>query len=120
VQHGRLLWANKYNLEQLVLIDESGVDDLTNVRQYGWAPLGQASVRRTTFLRSQKYLILPALSLDGIMTVDIFEGSVNRERFLEFLQGSKIESTFIQMAMSGGHLQVLEAVENRRSCSICG
>ncbi|TDL24672.1 hypothetical protein BD410DRAFT_719484, partial [Rickenella mellea] len=33
-----------------------------------------------------RYSILPALSLDGIIAVDLFEGSVNRERFVHFLR----------------------------------
>ncbi|KZV84582.1 hypothetical protein EXIGLDRAFT_591274, partial [Exidia glandulosa HHB12029] len=30
--------------------------------------------------------LLPALSLDGMIALDIFEGSVTRERFIEFLR----------------------------------
>ncbi|KZP20226.1 hypothetical protein FIBSPDRAFT_679374, partial [Athelia psychrophila] len=33
-----------------------------------------------------KYSILPALSLRGMIALDIFEGSVNHERFLHFLR----------------------------------
>ncbi|TFK78757.1 hypothetical protein K466DRAFT_468528, partial [Polyporus arcularius HHB13444] len=32
-----------------------------------------------------RYSILPALTMDGIIALDIFEGSVNKERFLQFL-----------------------------------
>lgn len=54
----------------LVFVDEAGMDDHIN----GWAPLGQACVRRTSFLRDQKYSIIPALSFDRILALDIFEG----------------------------------------------
>jgi hypothetical protein len=80
---------------QIVCIDEAGVDDHTNIRRSGWASLGQACVRRTSFLRGRKYSILPTLSLDGILTLDIFEGSVNRECFIEFLRNSLVIFTFI-------------------------
>ncbi|TDL14114.1 hypothetical protein BD410DRAFT_690978, partial [Rickenella mellea] len=33
-----------------------------------------------------KYSILPALTLDGVVALDIFEGAVNRERFVHFLE----------------------------------
>ena len=46
----------------------------------------QACVRQTSFLCGQKYSVLPVLSLDGILALDIFEGSVNCERFMDFLQ----------------------------------
>lgn len=85
----------QYEPRQIVCIDEAGVDDRTNVRRSGWAPLGQACVRRTSFLRGQKYSILPALSLDGILTLDIFEGSVNRERFIGFLRNNLVIFTGI-------------------------
>jgi hypothetical protein len=76
----------QYGPRQIVFIDKAGVNDHTNVRRKGWAPLGQACVRRTSFLQGQKYSILPALGLDGILALDIFEGSVNRERFIAFLR----------------------------------
>jgi transposase len=88
-EHLRATWQiamAQYDPQQLVFVDEAGVDDQTNLRRYGWAPLGQACVRRTSFLRGRKYSILPALSVDGIVALDIFEGSVNRERFLTFLR----------------------------------
>ncbi|KIK81926.1 hypothetical protein PAXRUDRAFT_154919, partial [Paxillus rubicundulus Ve08.2h10] len=31
------------------------------------------------------YSVLPALSIDGIIALDIFEGSVNKDRFLAFI-----------------------------------
>jgi transposase len=87
-EHLRAVWQGvmgKFEPHQLVFIDESGVDDQTNVRRNGWAMMGQACVRRTSFLRGTKYSVLPALSINGILTLDIFEGSVNRERFIGFL-----------------------------------
>ena len=75
----------QYDPQQVVFIDEAGVDDQTNFHKNGWAPLGQACMCCTSFLRGQKYSILPGLSVDGIITLDIFEGSVNREHFLMFL-----------------------------------
>ena len=76
----------QYDPCQIVCIDEAGVDDHTNIHRCGWAPIGQACMRWTSFLRGKKYSILPALSLDGIVALDIFEGSVNRDRFIGFLR----------------------------------
>jgi hypothetical protein len=85
----------QYEPRQIVCIDEAGVDDHTNICRSGWAPLGQACVQWTSFLRGQKYSILPALSLDGILTLDIFKGSVNQECFIEFLQNNLVIFTGI-------------------------
>ncbi|KAF8835084.1 hypothetical protein BDN67DRAFT_913651 [Paxillus ammoniavirescens] len=38
------------------------------------------------FLRGQRYSVLPALSVDGIIALDIFEGSVNKDHFLPFIR----------------------------------
>jgi hypothetical protein len=64
----------QYEPSQLVFIDEAGVDNHTNVCRNGWSPLGQACVCHSSFLRGQKYSVLPALSLDGIIALDVFEG----------------------------------------------
>ncbi|KAG2046390.1 hypothetical protein BDR06DRAFT_899351, partial [Suillus hirtellus] len=53
--------------------------------QGGWAPIGRACVRQQTFIRGQQFSVLPALSVDGIVALDIFEGSVNKELFINFL-----------------------------------
>ena len=67
----------QYDPHQIVCIDEARVDDHTNIHRHGWAPIGQACMCRTSFLWGKKYSILPALSLDGIIALDIFKGSVN-------------------------------------------
>ncbi|KAH9961624.1 hypothetical protein BGW80DRAFT_1129136, partial [Lactifluus volemus] len=33
-----------------------------------------------------KYSILPALDYNGVMALDIFEGTVNKEKFISFLR----------------------------------
>jgi len=70
----RLPWHSMI-LSSLSLLTEAGVDDQTNLPRYGWAPFGQACVRCTSFLRGRKYSILPALSVDGIVALDILRVS---------------------------------------------
>lgn len=68
-----------------VFLDESAVDNKTGQRNKGRSRRGTPCVRRATFIRGTRYSILPALSVDGIIAMDIFPGSVDRERFLQFL-----------------------------------
>ena len=90
-EHNELLWATwvaahgHIPKEYFVFLDESSVDDLTGQRQKGWSQIGRACVRRATFLRGQRYSILPALTVDGLIALDIFEGSVNKEKFIHFI-----------------------------------
>jgi len=80
-------WLAEYSdihPESCLRLDESSVDDWTNQSRNGWAPLRQACVRQETFIRGCHFSILPALSVDGIIALDIFEGSVTMDRFISF------------------------------------
>lgn len=84
----RATWQAQYGdipAEFFVWLDESSVDDKTNQRTEGWSGIGRACVRRATFIRGQRWSVLPAFSHEGIIALDLFEGSVNKERFLHFL-----------------------------------
>lgn len=85
----RAAWLAEYGdipMEYCLWLDESSVDDRTNQRRNGWASLGHACVRRETFIRGHRFSVLPALTVDGIAALDIFEGSVTKERFIAFLK----------------------------------
>ena len=80
--------------EYIIWLDEAGIDDHTNQRAQGWAKLGQACVRRAAFIRGERFSILPALTCDGIIALDIFEGTVNKEKFINFLRRDLVCPTF--------------------------
>ena len=85
----RATWQAEYGdipADYFVWLDESSVDDHTNQRADGWAVSGCACVRHATFIRGQRYSVLPALTSKGYIALDIFEGSVNKERFIRFLE----------------------------------
>ena len=86
----RTLWELELvqfnNPDLFVFIDESAVDNKTVQRPQGWSTVGGRSVSQCTFLRGKCHSILPALSSDGIIALEIIEGSVNKERFLQFLR----------------------------------
>ena len=84
----RATWIAAYGhipKEYFVFLDESSVDDITGQRRKGWSQIGRACVHRAAFLRGQRYSILPALTVDGLIALDIFEGSVNKEKFIHFI-----------------------------------
>lgn len=41
--------------------------------------------------------VLPALTVDGIVAVDIFKGTVNREMFVKFLKEELVSPSFISL-----------------------
>jgi len=74
-----------YTSEQLIFIDESSKDERTLSRLYDYSPINTRAKKNIIFVRGKWYTILPVLSLEGIITADIMEGSCNKERFQTFI-----------------------------------
>lgn len=74
------------NMDMVIFLDESAKDDRTLGRKMGWSRIGTHCIQRQCFVRGQRYSILPALTLDGIIAYDIIEGPVTAEQFIKFLR----------------------------------
>jgi hypothetical protein len=92
-----------YGPEQIVFVDESACNRKTTYRNFAYSIRGRRAVRKAFFVHGQRcgevhrnlsdymshplnncrYSILPAISLNGIMAVDIVEGSFNASKFLD-------------------------------------
>ena len=104
VYMAKIRW--KYTAKQVVLLDESACNRKTSYRDHAWAIQGRWALQKAFFVHGCRwafvyflnscmylshchggYSILPALSLDGILTVDIIEGSFTTARFARFIDG---------------------------------
>src|SRR4051794_27407191 len=74
-----------YKPEQLIFMDEASKDERTLFREYGYSLKNTFAIKKNVFVRRVRYTILPALSLQGIIAVDIMEGSCTKEKFKEFV-----------------------------------
>lgn len=98
-EHNELLracWQARHGhipAEYFVWLDEASVDDTTNLRRRGWSGMGLACVSRDTFIRGQRYSVLPVLTHEGFIALSIFEGSVNKERFISYIR-NEVVSTY--------------------------
>jgi transposase len=81
--HGRIY---EYEPEQCVFYDESAVNEHTAHSRYGWSPRGIACRVRYAGRRSKRWSILSAPGLNGYVDYDLYHGSYNKERFLNFIQ----------------------------------
>jgi hypothetical protein len=72
--------------DMLMFVDEAARNKRTSGRSKGWALKGKRCFQRRCFVRGKRYSILPVLTLDGIITYDVIEGSVTAARFVEFLR----------------------------------
>ena len=100
-------------MDMVIFLDESAKDDRTLGRKMGWSRIGTRCVQRQCFVRGQRYSILPALTLDGIIAYDIIEGPVTAERFIKFLREMVVRnSVFVSCQtevigiFSSFHLQI--------------
>jgi hypothetical protein len=85
----RTIWAGlqrTWHPDQLVFLDESGANERTGDRKYGWAPIGEECHVLSPLKRSQQWSILPALDVRGYVAWRIFQGSITAEIFYEFLR----------------------------------
>ncbi|KAL0941545.1 TPR domain-containing protein [Colletotrichum truncatum] len=76
----------RYHPEQLIFVDESGVDKNTGRRRTGWAPKGLTPTRSVPLERGQRIQLLPALAIDGIVDLLVYTGSTNGEGFSAWIQ----------------------------------
>ena len=66
-------------------MDEASKDERTLFRGYGYILKNTFAVKKNVFVRGVRYTILPAFSLQGIIAVDIMEGSCTKENFKNFV-----------------------------------
>jgi hypothetical protein len=66
-------------------MDEASKDECTLSRGYGYSLKNTFAIKKKVFVRGVRYTILPALSLQGIIAVDIMEGSCTKEKFKKFV-----------------------------------
>ena len=75
-------------------MDESSKDGRTITRLYGYSKVNSRASKKVVFVRGKRYTLLPALTEQGIVAVDIIEGSCTKQRFKEFVV-SQVVSTLL-------------------------
>ncbi|KAK1517409.1 hypothetical protein CABS01_16637 [Colletotrichum abscissum] len=77
---------SQYRSEQLVFVDESGIDKSIGIRRRGWAPRGKRPRQIKRFHRGRRYQILPAYTQDGVIHFRVYEGSTDAKVFESFIE----------------------------------
>ncbi|PKB98454.1 hypothetical protein RhiirA5_262809, partial [Rhizophagus irregularis] len=60
-------------------------DERTLTRLYGYSPRNIRACKKVVYVRGKRYTILPALTLDGFVAVDVFEGACDKNKFINFV-----------------------------------
>lgn len=71
--------------DMIISVDKSSKDDRTLYRHYGRSRAGTRACINANFVRGTRWSILPAMTVDGYLAVELIEGSVNGIIFLEFI-----------------------------------
>jgi transposase len=74
-----------FTAEQLVCVDESGSDDRTGDRSYGWASNGSRATVSRWLENKIRVSVLPAYTIDGYIAARTFEGSGTGDIFEDFI-----------------------------------
>jgi len=76
-----------FGAEQLIFVDESAANERSAERKWGFSPRGLPATVSRTLHRSQRWSILPALTIDGyIGQTLITQGSVTGDLFYSWLR----------------------------------
>jgi len=76
----------QWKSNQLVFVDESASNERTKDRTRGWSTKGIPCRVSLSAKRSTRWSILPAIGLNGYLTWDIYHGSFDSQRFLNFIR----------------------------------
>ncbi len=86
--------GDHYTRNQLIFLDESAKDERSLSRLYGYSPRNTPAQKKVVFVRGKRYTILPALTMEGFVAVDIFEGSCDKKKFVDFVLGQVVSNTY--------------------------
>jgi len=78
--------VSQYERNQLVFIDETHVDDLSKVRKRGRGPKGKPVVVLDNYKKGQKYSVIGALSLSGVIASMSVPGGFRQDDLIRYME----------------------------------
>ena len=75
-----------WNANQLVFLDESGINKKSGVPKYGYAKKGSRVHYKVTSQKAENFSLLPAMSVNGYIAINVFKGGVNAEMYEDFIR----------------------------------
>jgi len=87
--HLRNAWKGRipqWDMSELVFLDESAANERTGDRKRGWSLKGLICPTSVPIKRSERWSILPALTVDGYLDYVVYQGAITKEIFLDFVE----------------------------------
>ena len=79
-----------FHTDQIVWLDETGCDRHDQIRKYGYSLRGERPVYHRFLHRGNRVAAITAMCTDRIIATELFHGTLNGDRFLDFLRGGLI------------------------------
>jgi transposase len=76
----------KYSAEMLVFVDESGCGSSAGHRRTGWSPIGIESCVFERLQSGDRWNILPAYSIDGLLAFDLYQANTDSQGFDHWIE----------------------------------
>ena len=74
-----------FRADQIVAIDESAANERTSERRRGWAPVNTECVASYNTVRTPRWSVLPAMTVDGYLDWEVIPGGYTKELFEAFI-----------------------------------
>ncbi len=106
------IYGSRFGIQTGIRVDESGSDKRTSIRKFGYALRGEPAVYHRLLVQGKRVSAIAAISSDGLVDVELTTGSVNSDKFLDFVRGSLIPN---MMPFDGCNSKSILILDN---CSI--
>ena len=87
--------TSTYSAVQMVILDESSKDGCIIACRYGCTPGGERPVMTKLLNSGIQYSILPALTVNGYLSVRVVEGSIDGAEFYDFVINDVVTLNFL-------------------------
>ena len=101
-----------FNVDQFVWLDETGSDRRDHRRRYGYSLRGVRPVCHHLLHRGQRVSAIAAIATDGLVALELVQGTVNGQIFFDYVRGSLIPS---MLPFNGSNPHSILVMDN---CSI--
>ena len=71
----------------LVWVDETGCDNRTHIRKFGYSLIGTTPTYTRLLIRGQRYNAIAAMSCSRILALEVKNGTIDGEDFFDFIRG---------------------------------
>ena len=75
-----------YNADTLIFIDETGCDRQNTIRKHGYGVRGKLVRCQKLLVRGERISVIVAITVNGILDLQIVRGSVNGDVFMDFVE----------------------------------